>query len=131
MDKIYNFDELCTESGMVPRTVRYYIQRKLLNPPEGGGRGAYYTEEHLKTLLEIKRLADEGVPLSLMKKLLDNPESLNTVQDNKPSTTKKIESKMVEVFTLRSGLTLMVDRTALGKASEELLDKIIELAKEE
>lgn len=45
------------------RTVRYYVQIKLLDPPLGRGRGHYYTERHLERLRLIKAYQAEGYSL--------------------------------------------------------------------
>jgi DNA-binding transcriptional MerR regulator len=68
---MYNIDNLASLSGLSRRTIHYYVQRGLLAPPEGGGRGSYYTESHLKALKRIAELAAQGVPLIHMKALLE------------------------------------------------------------
>jgi len=46
--------ELSDATGVTRRTIRFYVQRGLLPPPLGGGRGSYYTEAHLLRLLAVK-----------------------------------------------------------------------------
>jgi DNA-binding transcriptional MerR regulator len=65
-------DDLATLAGFGRRTVRYYIQIGLLPRPEGGGRAAHYTGEHLAALLQIKKLADAGVSLERIRELLQS-----------------------------------------------------------
>ena len=55
---------LCTEAGVSPRTVRYYIQQGLLPPPERAGPGATYTTDHKVRLELIRRLKDQHLPLA-------------------------------------------------------------------
>ncbi len=69
---IFNIDTLARRAGLTRRTVRYYIQRGLLEPPQGGGRGSYYTAEHLRRLERIRAWAEQGVPLLHMKALLES-----------------------------------------------------------
>jgi DNA-binding transcriptional MerR regulator len=59
----YSIGSLADAAGVSRRTVHFYVQRQLLPPPEGLGRGALYTDEHLARLLEIKAWQEEGVPL--------------------------------------------------------------------
>jgi DNA-binding transcriptional MerR regulator len=59
----YGIEELADLGGVTRRTVRYYLQEGLLPPPLGLGRGRHYGEEHLKRLLEVKALQEEGLPL--------------------------------------------------------------------
>ncbi len=46
------------------RTIRYYIARGLMAPPEGRGTAATYSYRHLLQLLVIKLRQMEGAPLS-------------------------------------------------------------------
>ncbi len=60
----YTISQLAALAGVNRRTVRYYVQRDLLPPPLGSGRGSYYDETHLKRLVEIRDLQLKGVPLA-------------------------------------------------------------------
>jgi DNA-binding transcriptional MerR regulator len=46
------------------RTVRFYVTRGLLSPPEGRGTAAVYSYRHLLQLLAIKLRQMEGAPLA-------------------------------------------------------------------
>ena len=59
----YSIGSLAAAAGVSRRTVRFYVQRALLPPPEGLGRGAHYTGDHLACLLQIKGWQEQGVPL--------------------------------------------------------------------
>jgi DNA-binding transcriptional MerR regulator len=67
---VYNLHNLAKKTGLTRRTIRYYVQRGLLPRPEGGGRGHYYTEEHLARIELIQQWRSQGVPLEKMKELL-------------------------------------------------------------
>ena len=71
-DKIFSIQALADRAGTTRRTIRYYVQRGLLPRPEGGGRGHYYTEEHLRRLAIIKKWRRQGVPLEKMRELLES-----------------------------------------------------------
>ena len=62
-DRHYSADELAALSNAPRRTIRYYIQMGLVDRPVGETRAAYYTWKHLRQLLEIRRLTEEGVSL--------------------------------------------------------------------
>ncbi len=66
----YNIETLARLTGITRRTVRYYVQRELIPKPEGGGRGHYYTDEHLRLIEKIKVWQKQGVPLEKMKALI-------------------------------------------------------------
>ena len=73
-DCVYGVDELAERGGVSRRTVRYYIQRGLLPPPRGLGRGKHYTEAHLSTLVQIRELQEAAVPLETIATRLEASE---------------------------------------------------------
>jgi DNA-binding transcriptional MerR regulator len=68
---MYNIETLAKMTGLTRRTIRYYVQRGLLDPPLGGGRGSFYTDEHLNRLKKIAEWTEQGVPLIHMKTMLE------------------------------------------------------------
>jgi len=60
----FSLAALAEQSGVPERTIRYYIARGLLAPPGRGGRGAFYTTDHLDRLQEIQRRQHEGLTLA-------------------------------------------------------------------
>ncbi len=62
-ERTYSIGELAAACGVSRRTVRFYVQRGLLAPPLGLGRGARYNEAHLTRLREIRAGHEHGVPL--------------------------------------------------------------------
>jgi DNA-binding transcriptional MerR regulator len=63
-DPRYSIGELARLGGVSRRTVRYYVQRGLLETPTGRGRGRHYTQRHLDTLIRIRKLQEDGRPLA-------------------------------------------------------------------
>lgn len=68
---MYNIELLSKLSGLTKRTVRYYIEKGLLDPPVGSCRGSYYTQSHLDRLEEIKKWSQQGIPLTQVKLLIE------------------------------------------------------------
>ena len=68
--KEFSIGELSNAAHVTARTIRYYVAEGLLAPPEKGGRGATYNEEHLARLQLIKRLKEEYLPLQEIASLL-------------------------------------------------------------
>ena len=68
----YTIADLCDLTGYTRRTIRYYIQEGLLDPPAGRGRGGFYFDSHLKRLNEVKSLQDRGLKLTAILELLKN-----------------------------------------------------------
>lgn len=56
-------EELARAADVSPRTIRYYVQRGLLPPPEFHGKDTTYGREHLLRLRAIKRLQQAHWPL--------------------------------------------------------------------
>ena len=73
-NKQYTIKDLCNITGYARRTIRYYIQEGLVDPPAGRGRGGFYFDSHLKRLLEIKSLQDKGLKLASIHEFLKKGE---------------------------------------------------------
>ncbi|MEO7674340.1 MAG: MerR family transcriptional regulator [Pyrinomonadaceae bacterium] len=54
------------------RTVRYYIAQELIPEAEKQGRLKVFTDLHLFTLLAIKKFQSDGLPISIIKTLVEN-----------------------------------------------------------
>ena len=67
----YRLVDLAHLTGIPVRTIRSYIQRKLLPPPLTRGRNARYARVHLDRLRAIQRLRDErGLGLTAIRRVL-------------------------------------------------------------
>ena len=62
--------EVADKAGVSRRTVRYYVQRQLIDPPNGLGRGSAYSSKHLEQIARIVRLQREGLPLEQIQEAL-------------------------------------------------------------
>lgn len=68
--KNYSLKELAKLSGVAERTIRYYIEKELLPPPEGSRNTSVYNGEHLLRLGFIQLLKSDFLPLNEIKVLL-------------------------------------------------------------
>jgi len=66
----YAIGELARRADVTPRTIRFYVAEGLLPPPQGAGRAALYTSNHLCRLELIKLLKEEFLPLAEIRDLL-------------------------------------------------------------
>ena len=80
----YNIETIARMTGLTRRTIRYYVQRELIPKPEGGGRGHYYTDEHLRRIETIQKWQEQGVPLEKIKELLGREEMIREEIVSKP-----------------------------------------------
>jgi DNA-binding transcriptional MerR regulator len=69
-DARYAIGELADAAGVSRRAVRFYVQRGLIAPPIGVGRGAHYDAGHLAQLFEVKRRQEAGEPLDAIARAL-------------------------------------------------------------
>jgi DNA-binding transcriptional MerR regulator len=65
-------DDLCRLTGLTRRTVRFYIQKGLLEKPNGEKKGAWYSQEHLERLARIRQLSASGLSLDAVARQLDD-----------------------------------------------------------
>ncbi|MEX2395254.1 MAG: MerR family transcriptional regulator [Actinomycetota bacterium] len=64
-------DELAKRAGVPARTIRYYTQQELLDPPTLRGRVGYYDDAHLDRLRLIKELQEKRfLPLSVIRSVI-------------------------------------------------------------
>ena len=67
----YTISDLERETGISPRTIRYYITEGLLPAAKGRGVGATYSQEHLLRLKAIAAFKKNNAPLAEIKSRLD------------------------------------------------------------
>lgn len=67
MDTVFTMDQLSALTDLSLRTIRYYIQLGLVDRHEGDRKHARYTQRHLDQLLQVRAMADQGIPLERIK----------------------------------------------------------------
>ncbi|HLZ82745.1 MAG TPA: helix-turn-helix domain-containing protein [Caulobacteraceae bacterium] len=63
----YTAETLAFRAGVPLRTVRFYVQEKLIDPPLGRGRGAHFTDHHLVQLQQARTLQNAGFSLDAIR----------------------------------------------------------------
>jgi DNA-binding transcriptional MerR regulator len=116
--------ELAERADVSRRTIRFYIQRGLLQPPLGGGRGSHYTEHHLERLLAVKRMQELGVPLESILQRLGPPDGEPPVEPRPPREPTSPEAW--RRHTLAPGVELLVRDDALTASA---LDDLVRTAR--
>lgn len=108
----FSLEELSRLTGVSRRTIRYYIQRGLVTPPEGEKRGSFYTTNHLEQLLRVKRLTEKHIPLAEIPSFDDSKNS---------SLAQEIGSiSFCTHISLGTGLELVVDPGKAGLSAKQL-----------
>lgn len=120
----YSIGELAKLGGVSRRTVRYYVQRGLLEAPTGLGRGRHYTQRHLDTLIRIRKLQEAGRPLAAIGNRIGpgpEPESPASPRPPRFATWTRIEIADGVELHLRD---LRLD-SRQARAAGEAISKII------
>lgn len=63
----YTAEELAAAAQVSLRTVRYYVQEEIIDPPFGRGPGKHFGERHLVQLRRARLLQDAGFDLETIR----------------------------------------------------------------
>lgn len=107
-DRRYSADELAALANVPRRTLRYYIQLGLVERPIGETRAAYYTWQHLRQLLEVRRLTEQGFSL---EQILALQEQQGTGPDasSPPAAARPGTVSVRSHVHLAAGVDLVID----------------------
>ena len=116
--KSYTIEELGELTGYTRRTIRYYVQEGLIEPPAGRGRGGYYYDSHIQQLLQIKSFQEKGIGITAMVALMKK----ETIEPVLPSREVMIRYEIVP------GIEINISREMEIKEPKKILE-IIRIAK--
>ena len=96
--------ELSDKTKVSPRTIRYYIQQGLLPAPEARGPGAHYGPDYVDRLKLIRKLQQEHLPLSEIRKRIEKlgREEIKRILESQPDRKADSASEYVR-RVLREG----------------------------
>ena len=119
----FSLDELCALVEMNKRKVRYYIQKGLVDRPEGSGKGAFYAHRHVEQLLTIRKWKDAGLSLERIQEILGRePQEEGTSERVvPPPRPKKVGS--VEVWShlaIADGVEVQIEPHRSGLSPEQV-----------
>lgn len=127
-DGQYSLDELADRVGLSRRAIRFYVQRGLLPPPLGLGRGRHYDRHHLEVLKRIGELQAAGHSLDAISKILAGKEigeqqiaSAPTVAGVSPTgrrATKKLSASLWTRLKVAPGVEMHFDASAHPTAEQ-------------
>jgi DNA-binding transcriptional MerR regulator len=123
-DEAFSLETLAALSGVSERTIRYYITRGLLPGPVRGGRGAFYTEVHLRRLQEIREQQRRGFTLTAIERLATAAEAAEQLPEPETWLSYKIAPDLiVQVRGGTSPWRVRQVRSALERLAKEFLEK--------
>jgi DNA-binding transcriptional MerR regulator len=112
----YSIDELAALVELPRRTIRYYIQQGLVQPPIGEKRAAYYTDSHLQQLLTIRKWQQAGLSLDRIREILISG-NLDTLPPPKPRGHGTVE--VWSHLVVADGLEITLEASRAGLSSEQ------------
>lgn len=124
-DAEFSLEARARRSGVTERTIRYYITRGLLDGPARGGRGAFYTLEHLKRLEQIRENRRQGLTLGQIERSGEGATLPRPLPEPETWWAYPIASDVV--VQVRGGTSpwrLRQIRTALGQVVRELSETV-------
>jgi len=118
----FTLDAICALVEMNKRKVRFYIQKELMDRPEGIGKGAFYTHKHLEQLLSIRKWKDAGLTLDRIQEILGGEK--NTYHSNKPIPPPLLKKRgSVEVWShlhVDEGFELHIEPSRAGLSPDQV-----------
>jgi DNA-binding transcriptional MerR regulator len=125
---LLTISQLATYAGVTVRAVRHYHAKGLLPEPERDASGyRRYDAAAVVELIRIRTLADAGVPLSLVQRMLRaDPDEFAVAIDE---IDRRLRSQIRELRHHRERVAQLAagDRLALPSEAVEYLDRLREL----
>lgn len=114
MDTTFTLDQLSTLTDLPLRTIRYYIQLGLVDRHEGDRKHARYTQKHLDQVLQVRAMADQGMPLERIKQLI------NGITTPPPLPKAAGDISVISKVFIAPGVELHLEPQIAGLSPEKL-----------
>ncbi|NLW82268.1 MAG: MerR family transcriptional regulator [Desulfovibrionales bacterium] len=116
-DNKLTIDEVSGLTSVSPRTIRFYIQRGLVDRPVGQRKAAHYTRDHVRQLLEIEKWKAAGVSLEAIRGIMAGGQAGSGMPD---PARRPGEIHLCSKVWLAPGLELHLDPAELRLDAEQL-----------
>jgi hypothetical protein len=114
MDTTFTLDQLSALTDLPMRTIRYYIQLGLVDRHEGDRKHARYSQKHLDQLLQVRAMADQGMPLERIKQLI------NGITTPLPLPKAAGDISVISKVFIAPGVELHIEPQLAGLSPEKL-----------
>ena len=120
--KTFSLEELCTLVEMNKRKIRFYMQKGLVDRPEGVGKGSYYTHKHLEQLLTVRKWKDAGLSLERILELRDTEQRKDSsgVPIPPPRPPKPGSIEVWSHLRIADGVELHIEPGRSGLSPEQI-----------
>lgn len=116
----YTLEELASLVDLPVRTIRFYIQKGLVDRPIGARKTARYLAQHVEQCLKVKRWSEDGLSLDRIAQALVAPPT------DLPIAPRKVgELSVTSRIHLATGVELAIDHD-VSKLSQEQIRAIAE-----
>jgi DNA-binding transcriptional MerR regulator len=114
----YTIQELADAAGISRRAIRFYVQRSLIAPPTGLGRGPHYDRSHLQQLERIRTLQSAGHSLDAIARILQGQP-----EPPLPPALPRLDSpaRLYSRLRLADGIELHLDTARFNPDPAQLL----------
>jgi DNA-binding transcriptional MerR regulator len=119
-----NIGELADQTGISRRAIRFYVQRGMIPPPEGKGRGSHYGPRHMEGLENIRKLQEAGHSLEAIRKILSGKEPAE-IPDQSSRIRPVMKAELWTRLRVARGVELHLD-TARHEATPDQLRELRE-----
>ena len=116
-EALYDISELAQLSGLTVRTIRYYIQQRLLPATGQRGPGAKYDTGHLARLRLIRHLQSQHLPLAEIRRRLEAGEAGAVVTTSAGAPPDATPSSSVDTTSAADYVRSVLGDARVGFAS--------------
>ena len=113
---MYSLQDISTLTALPVRTIRYYIQKNLVDKPIGARKTAKYDQQHLEQLMTVKRLSEAGLSLAAIAKVMTGSQSESVI----PSDLKPGQIRALMQVHISPGVELSIDSMQSNLTKEQL-----------
>lgn len=128
MKKRYSIEDLAELTGFTRRTIRYYIQEGLLEPPAGRGRGGFYFDSHLDQLRQIRSLQGRGLRLRAIAEVMSGKGMPRLAAQALEEAAAPAERELWVRYSVAPGIEIQVARQ-LEETGQQQVAEIVRVAR--
>jgi DNA-binding transcriptional MerR regulator len=119
---LYTAEQLAFKAGIPLRTVRYYVQEKLIDPPLGRGPGAHYDDRHLHQIQRARIYQFGGFDNQTIRRHADELETILKARGLNVGTIMTFWSALAQVGGVRPQGVLAQDGPPTPAADTDVFD---------
>lgn len=112
----FTLEEIAALAELPRRTVRYYIQTGLVDHPEGVGKGAFYTQQHVEQLLLVRKWQLAGLSLERIGEVIKQQASGPLPPTPRRAGTVEVWSHLV----VADGIEITLEPGRAGLSPEQV-----------